>query len=187
MDRISDNNKPCTLTKSPSFLNCSHPSIVSSGRRMSILDTGRRPSTSLIDPARRPSIVGCGRKPSIVLNNGRRRSSIDHSRKLSIVEPKKLKARAEDLSASLPSIPDEKQDAEEEKPVLPDGGWGWVVVFSSLMVSLITDGIGFSFGLLYVKFLEEFESSNAETSIIGSVFMSVPLLTGPIMSALVDR
>lgn len=179
MDRLSDNHQ-CTLTKSPSFLNGSHPSIVTSGRRMSIMDTGRRSSNPSVDPVR----TEVERKPSIVFTNGRRKSSIDHSRKLSIVEPKKSDRRIGDVGASMSSVLDEK---EEEKPVMPDGGWGWVVVFSSLMVSLITDGIGFSFGLLYVKFLEEFEASNAETSIIGSVFMSVPLLTGPIMSALVDR
>ncbi|KAI4456619.1 monocarboxylate transporter [Holotrichia oblita] len=73
------------------------------------------------------------------------------------------------------------------KPKLPDGGWGWMVVFSSLVISMIADGISFSFGLLYIEFLYEFEETKSATSWIGSLFMAVPLLTGPIMSALVDR
>lgn len=76
---------------------------------------------------------------------------------------------------------------EHDKPDIPDGGWGWVVVLSSFLISMIADGISFSFGLLFIEFLEEFKASNAITSWIGSLFIAVPLLSGPIMSALVDR
>ncbi|XP_017892522.1 uncharacterized protein LOC108632440 [Ceratina calcarata] len=76
---------------------------------------------------------------------------------------------------------------EEIKPKVPDGGWGWVVVLASLVISMIADGVSFSFGLLYIEFLQEFGASKSKTSWIGSLFMAVPLLSGPIMSALVDR
>lgn len=76
---------------------------------------------------------------------------------------------------------------ELEKTEIPDGGWGWVVVLSSFIISMIADGISFSFGLLYIEFLEEFEASKSTTAWIGSLFIAVPLLSGPIMSALVDR
>ncbi|XP_022916765.2 monocarboxylate transporter 14-like [Onthophagus taurus] len=72
-------------------------------------------------------------------------------------------------------------------PNIPDGGWGWMVVLSSLLLSMIADGISFSFGLLYIEFLYEYGESKSVTSWIGSLFLAVPLLTGPIMSALVDR
>ncbi|XP_014214192.1 uncharacterized protein LOC106643536 isoform X2 [Copidosoma floridanum] len=75
----------------------------------------------------------------------------------------------------------------KKRPKIPDGGWGWVVVVSSLCISMIADGVSFSFGLLYIEFLYEFEESKATTAWIGSLFMAVPLLSGPIMSALVDR
>lgn len=84
-------------------------------------------------------------------------------------------------ASSLSDITDKK------KPKIPDGGWGWMVVLSSLILSMIADGISFSFGLLYVEFLKEFNESKAKTAWIGSLFMAVPLLSGPIMSALVDR
>ncbi|CAG9785957.1 unnamed protein product [Diatraea saccharalis] len=70
---------------------------------------------------------------------------------------------------------------------IPDGGWGWVVVLSSFIISMIADGISFSFGLLYIEFLEEFQASKSTTAWIGSLFIAVPLLSGPVMSALVDR
>ncbi|XP_044731631.1 monocarboxylate transporter 14-like [Chrysoperla carnea] len=74
-----------------------------------------------------------------------------------------------------------------EKPKYPDGGWGWMVVLSSLVISMIADGISFSFGLVYIEFLHEYGESKSKTAWIGSLFMAVPLLSGPIMSALVDK
>lgn len=76
---------------------------------------------------------------------------------------------------------------EDEKITIPDGGWGWVVVLSSFVISMIADGISFSFGLLYIEFLDEFQASKSTTAWIGSLFIAVPLLSGPVMSALVDR
>lgn len=73
------------------------------------------------------------------------------------------------------------------KPEIPDGGYGWIVVLSSLVVSLIADGISFSFGLLYTEFLVYFGESKSKTAWIGSIFLAVPLLSGPVMSNLVDK
>lgn len=92
-----------------------------------------------------------------------------------------------DNSSRSSSISLKDENDVTAKPKLPDGGWGWMVVFSSLIISMIADGISFSFGLLYIEFLYEFEATKSATSWIGSLFMAVPLLTGPIMSALVDR
>lgn len=79
------------------------------------------------------------------------------------------------------------EESYEDKPKIPDGGWGWVVVLSSLVISMVADGISFSFGLLFLEFLKEFQASKSATSWIGSLFMAVPLMAGPICSALVDR
>uniref|UniRef100_T1IP78 Major facilitator superfamily (MFS) profile domain-containing protein n=1 Tax=Strigamia maritima TaxID=126957 RepID=T1IP78_STRMM len=69
----------------------------------------------------------------------------------------------------------------------PDGGWGWVVVFAAFMINLIADGITHSFGVMYVEFLNFFKESKGKTAWIGSLFMGIPLLAGPLASALADR
>lgn len=69
----------------------------------------------------------------------------------------------------------------------PDGGWGWVVVFAAFMTNMIADGITYSFGVMYVDFLDYFGESMGKTALIGSLFMGIPLLSGPIASALTDR
>ncbi|XP_073845175.1 chaski [Musca autumnalis] len=77
--------------------------------------------------------------------------------------------------------------SEKKKPEMPDGGYGWVVVFASLVVSLIADGLSFSFGLINTELLAYFGESPSKTAWISSLFFSVPLLMGPIWSNLVDK
>ena len=72
-------------------------------------------------------------------------------------------------------------------PTPPDGGWGWVVVFGSFMVHLIADGCAFSFGVFYIELLDYFKESKGKTAWVGSLFVSVPLITGPIASAVTNR
>ncbi|KOB75862.1 Monocarboxylate transporter 14 [Operophtera brumata] len=124
-----------------------------------------------------------------------------HNEKLLPIEEKKTKVVINDAKAkhhvnvtNNPSLRDDSDsDSEtinvniENEVKIPDGGWGWVVVLSSFVISMIADGISFSFGLLYIEFLEEFQASKSTTAWIGSLFIAVPLLSGPVMSALVDR
>lgn len=67
---------------------------------------------------------------------------------------------------------------EEIHPKIPDGGWGWMVVLAAFTLNTISEGVSFSFGLLYSEFLIEFESSKSATSWIGSLFIAMPLLAG---------
>ena len=69
----------------------------------------------------------------------------------------------------------------------PDGGWGWVVVIASFLVNMIADGVTFSFGVLFDELQKEFGESKAVTAGVVSVFHAVPLLSGPMASALTDR
>ncbi|KOX77338.1 Monocarboxylate transporter 9 [Melipona quadrifasciata] len=94
-----------------------------------------------------------------------------------------------------PSIPPSTTSSSEDNSSLgqlceatpPDGGWGWVVVAASFMVNLIADGITFSFGVIYVEFLNYFGEGKSKTAWIGSLFMAMPLLSGPVASFLTDR
>ncbi|KFB52070.1 AGAP001782-PA-like protein [Anopheles sinensis] len=69
----------------------------------------------------------------------------------------------------------------------PDGGWGWVVCFASFMVNLIADGVTFSFGVMYMELLSYFGEGKGKTAWVGSLFMAMPLLCGPVASFLTDR
>lgn len=87
-------------------------------------------------------------------------------------------------SSSSGSYEDDSCSADSR---VPDGGWGWVVVFAAFMVNLIADGITFSFGVIFVEFLHYFGEGKSKTAWIGSLFMAMPLLSGPIASFLTDR
>lgn len=56
------------------------------------------------------------------------------------------------------------------KKRIPDGGYGWVVVFASLMVSLIADGVSFSFGLLYTELLDYFNEGTTKTAWVHKLY-----------------
>lgn len=47
----------------------------------------------------------------------------------------------------------------ESKWVAPDGGWGWVVVFSSFIIHMIIDGITYSMGTYLTLWTEDFQIS----------------------------
>ncbi|RZB39502.1 monocarboxylate transporter 5 [Asbolus verrucosus] len=82
-----------------------------------------------------------------------------------------------------------RQEDEEESdvPPPPDGGWGWMVVFGSFMIHIITDGVTYSFGVFYDEFLKYFEEGKAATAWILSILVGVTLCSGPISSSFVNR
>lgn len=91
-----------------------------------------------------------------------------------------------ELNSSSDSDDDDEEDELSEQKAL-DGGYGWVIVFASFFINMIADGISFSFGVFNVEFLKYFGDSKGKTAWIGSIFMAVPLLSGPIASYLTDR
>ncbi|GFY71356.1 monocarboxylate transporter 14 [Trichonephila inaurata madagascariensis] len=92
---------------------------------------------------------------------------------------------------STPSVSSSSSSSDDSEatimPLPPDGGWGWVVVFAAFMINFIADGISFSFGILFIDFVDYFGASKAKTSWVGSIFFSMPLLAGPVASYLIDR
>lgn len=87
-------------------------------------------------------------------------------------------------SSSLDSIFSEDGTA---MPSPPDGGYGWMIVFAAFMVNLISDGISFSFGILYTELLDYFGESKSLTSWVGSLFYGSCLIGGPLASALATK
>lgn len=92
------------------------------------------------------------------------------------------------VAAATSSVDASDTDSTDDFDITPpDGGWGWVVVFAAFLTNMIADGVTFSFGVLYVDFLKYFGESKGKTAWVGSLFMGVPLLAGPIASTLTDR
>ncbi|KAK7003502.1 monocarboxylate transporter 9 [Biomphalaria glabrata] len=90
---------------------------------------------------------------------------------------------------------DTKKDNEDDSGdfkdiVLPkalDGGWGWFVVLGAFGVSVICDGISYSFGVLYYELLNHYNENRSKTSFVGSVFFGVSMVVGPVSSMLTSR
>lgn len=58
-----------------------------------------------------------------------------------------------------------KDDNEEETELVPpDGGWGWLILFGSMLVNILVPGTVKSFGVLFVDFLEVYEATPAEAA-----------------------
>lgn len=49
--------------------------------------------------------------------------------------------------------------------VPPDGGWGWLVLAGSMLVNILIPGTIKSFGVLFVEFVEAFETTPAQVRI----------------------
>ena len=60
----------------------------------------------------------------------------------------------------------------------PDGGWGWFIVLASFLLQALTIGITYTFGVMFIKFMDVFESDEGTTSWIGSIQPCLLYLTG---------
>lgn len=69
---------------------------------------------------------------------------------------------------------------------LPNGGWGWAVVFASSVVSLLGDGFSYSIGEFYKQFLIIYKESETITSIFTSMMTGVTLCSGKVLFDRVD-
>ncbi|XP_041373530.1 monocarboxylate transporter 14-like [Gigantopelta aegis] len=93
------------------------------------------------------------------------------------------KESPEDVIVPAPSA----DEVDNFIPEPPDGGWGWVIVASSLVCNIIVDGIGYTFGILLLEFVDYFQASKSKVSLIGSLQVGMYLCVGPIVSALTNR
>lgn len=59
-----------------------------------------------------------------------------------------------------------------------DGGWGWAVCAACFMSHVLTDGIFYSFGVVFVELLDYYKGSKGETAIIASLSTGVCFFGG---------
>lgn len=60
----------------------------------------------------------------------------------------------------------------------PDGGFGWVIAFSSFLINLVVDGTAYSFGIFFDAFVNQFKESRAITALAGSLMVGCYLSAG---------
>ncbi|XP_060086236.1 monocarboxylate transporter 9-like [Ylistrum balloti] len=78
-------------------------------------------------------------------------------------------------------------DVPNETIKVPDGGWGWIVTFSSFMLNCLMDGALTSGGIFFQTFLTEFGDSKGKTQLMSSMNSGMSYLIGPIAGALASR
>jgi len=89
-----------------------------------------------------------------------------------------------------PEQPEDDEFDDEDfptPPVPPDGGWGWVVVFASMMCNFIVDGVCFTYGIFINEYTEYFDSTKGKTALIGALIPGMYLGIGPVSSALANK
>ncbi|BFZ13913.1 hypothetical protein BsWGS_16952 [Bradybaena similaris] len=69
----------------------------------------------------------------------------------------------------------------------PDGGWGWVIVLSALVISLIVDGLTYTFGVFLGELERVFQEPKSTISLASSLQVGLYLFIGPVVSALTNR
>ncbi|ESP01999.1 hypothetical protein LOTGIDRAFT_92970, partial [Lottia gigantea] len=72
-------------------------------------------------------------------------------------------------------------------PTPPDGGYGWIIVICSFVSNMIVDGIGYTFGVFLVEFVDVFKAPKSKISLIGSLLCGIYLFAGPIVSGMTNR
>ncbi|CAF2745769.1 unnamed protein product [Rotaria sp. Silwood2] len=69
----------------------------------------------------------------------------------------------------------DKKKVSVGESVVPDGGWGWVIVFSSFLIHFIMDGITYSMGQV---FLEPMRTKlSLDRASVSSIFSILPAIT----------
>lgn len=87
--------------------------------------------------------------------------------------------KTEDIRGSELSVASD-ESIGQYIPTPPDGGWGWVIVISSLFCNIVVDGIGYSFGIFLPEFVNFFGETRSKVSLIGSLLCGTYLCAGKI-------
>ena len=111
--------------------------------------------------AKMPAEVTSTETGQVVSGNGNGNASADNSTPAQTNDTNRLGVGSE-VEAESPAV-----------PMVPDGGWGWMVVFGSFMIHVIADGIAYSFGVFVEDFVDYFECTKSEVGGLGSLMLGV--------------
>jgi len=97
------------------------------------------------------------------------------------------KEAEEDVEAVVAHDDEHSLCEEDDVPVPPDGGWGWIIVLSSFICNFVVDGICYTFGVFLDSYVIHFNAGKGTVSWAGSLLAGIYLSCGPIVSALTNR
>ena len=80
-------------------------------------------------------------------------------------------APAENNDANRLEAGSEMKAEDASESVVPDDGWGWMVVLGTFMIHFICDGILYSFGVFVEDFVDYFECSKSAVGGVGSLML----------------
>jgi len=92
-------------------------------------------------------------------------------------------APAETTNTGISRLEAGSEVEADDVTMVPDGGWGWMVVLGTFMVHLICDGIEYSFGVFVEDFVDYFESSRSAVGGIGSLMLGMTWGSGDVVLA----
>ncbi len=79
---------------------------------------------------------------------------------------------------------EEEDPTKADKPAAPDGGWGWMVVLGCAVMHFAVGGYSRSFGVIFIKLQEKFDSSAALTAWVGGLCTACRFMAGTYISYL---
>ena len=90
-------------------------------------------------------------------------------------------------STKIEILDNEKHCIGERPSEIPNGGWGWVVLLSALVIRIICCGIMVSFGLFLKPLVEEYHTSQSTMSWLPSIISALHLGAAPLASFLSQK
>ncbi|XP_064539112.1 monocarboxylate transporter 13 [Drosophila montana] len=96
----------------------------------------------------------------------------------------KINGATKEKSEKTVSLLSKKDDSGEYDLVPPDGGWGWLVLFGACLTNILIPGTIKSFGVLFIEFLQAFETTQTQASWIPALCYFLYSSLGPISSIL---
>ncbi|XP_005099533.1 monocarboxylate transporter 12-like [Aplysia californica] len=83
--------------------------------------------------------------------------------------------------------PKEEGGEGKEQEAAPDGGYGWVIVFSCFLSHVLLGGLGRNDGIFFLQFRDRYGKSAQLTAWVLALVTSIRLLFGPVASTLCGR
>ncbi|XP_036366549.1 monocarboxylate transporter 12-like isoform X1 [Octopus sinensis] len=74
----------------------------------------------------------------------------------------------------------------QKRPVVPDGGWGWVVCFAAACTCFVVSGLASSAGIFLIGLRRSFDDHVSKLSTVGALIEGLSMMAAPVASILLN-